>query len=85
LVRLILRLALPVPTDVILANESVGQPDLLFVVRERQGMIDPAGGVYGAPDLVLEILSPSTASRDQVDRGLSAAFRVVALRELSFC
>lgn len=76
-VRLILRLAafveaaelgkvLPAPTDVILANESVVQPDLLFVVRERQGIIDPAGGVHGAPDLVVEILSPSTASRDQV-------------------
>ncbi|HWI66600.1 MAG TPA: Uma2 family endonuclease [Symbiobacteriaceae bacterium] len=77
LVRLILRLAsfveagklgkvLPAPTDVILANESVVQPDLLFVAKERQGIIDPSGGVHGAPDLVVEILSPSTASRDQV-------------------
>jgi Uma2 family endonuclease len=77
LVRLILRLAtfveagncgkvLPAPTDVILANENVVQPDLLFVGRDRQDIIDPGGGVHGAPDLVVEILSPSTASRDQV-------------------
>lgn len=77
LVHLILRLAafveaenlgkvLPAPTDVILANESVVQPDLLFVSREREAIIDPSGGVHGAPDLAIEILSPSTASRDQV-------------------
>jgi Uma2 family endonuclease len=76
LVRLILKLAafveagslgtvLPAPTDVVLANESVVQPDLLFVTRERLGIIDPAA-VHGAPDLVVEVLSPSTASRDQV-------------------
>lgn len=57
---------LPAPTDVIFANETVVQPDLLFVARDRLGIINPAGGVHGAPDLVTEILSPSTASRDQV-------------------
>jgi len=29
-------------------------------------IINPNGGVHGAPDLVVEILSPSTAGRDQV-------------------
>ncbi len=57
---------LPAPTDVILSQENVVQPDLLFVVKERQAIIDPAGGVLGAPDLVVEILSPTTASRDRV-------------------
>lgn len=57
---------LPAPTDVILSNENVIQPDLLFVVRQRQGIINLDGGVHGAPDLVVEILSPSTAGRDQV-------------------
>lgn len=57
---------LPAPTDVILANDSVVQPDLLFVSRDRQGIIDPQGGVHGAPDLVIEILSPATAGRDRV-------------------
>ncbi|WP_420635552.1 Uma2 family endonuclease [Candidatus Palauibacter sp.] len=40
------------------------QPDLLFVSRARRGIIANAG-VVGAPDLVIEILSPSTASRDR--------------------
>lgn len=57
---------LPAPTDVILSSESVVQPDILFVTRQRLAIINPLGGVHGAPDLVVEILSPSTAGRDQV-------------------
>ena len=68
---------LPAPTDVILSDENVVQPDLLFVAKERQGIIDPAGGVNGAPDLVVEVLSPSTARRDQiVKRKLYAKYGV---------
>lgn len=54
------------PTDVILSNENVVQPDLLFIARERLGIANWSGGVHGAPDLVVEILSPSTSGRDQV-------------------
>ena len=39
------------------------QPDLLFVSNERRGIIAPYE-LKGAPDLVVEILSPTTASRD---------------------
>lgn len=53
------------PTDVILSSENVIQPDLLFVSQERLSVID-RDGVHAAPDLVVEILSPSTAVRDQV-------------------
>lgn len=68
---------LPAPTDVILSDVNVVQPDILFVTRERRAIIDPAGGVQGAPDLVVEILSPSTASRDKVvKRKLYAKFGV---------
>jgi Uma2 family endonuclease len=44
---------------------DVVQPDLLFVSRERAGIITRAN-VQGAPDLVVEVLSPGTA---QYDRG----------------
>lgn len=54
------------PLDVILADHTVLQPDLLYVSRERSAIVDPDGGTHGAPDLVVEILSPSTASRDLV-------------------
>lgn len=54
------------PTDVILDAVNVVQPDLLFVGKDRLTIIDTKGGVHGAPDLVVEILSPSTAGRDQV-------------------
>lgn len=40
------------------------QPDIIFVSRERREIIEEAG-IVGAPDLVVEILSPSTAGRDR--------------------
>lgn len=59
---------LPAPVDVVLANDTVVQPDLLFVAQGRKDIITKSGGVHGAPDLVVEILSPATASRDQVGK-----------------
>ena len=52
------------PTDVVLSNNDVVEPDLLFVSTERQHIITPAN-IQGAPDLVVEILSPATSERDQ--------------------
>ena len=52
------------PFDVVLSNTDVVQPDLLFVSAKRAHVITPAN-VRGAPDLVVEILSPSTAERDR--------------------
>lgn len=52
------------PFDVILAEDSVVQPDVLVVLAEHLGIIAPEG-VRGAPDLVVEVLSPATAQRDQ--------------------
>ena len=43
------------------------QPDLLFVSNERRGIIGEAS-LKGAPDLVIEILSPSTAGRDRTTK-----------------
>jgi Uma2 family endonuclease len=45
-------------------TENVYQPDLVYVSRPRLS-IQRRDGIYGAPDLVCEILSPSTASRDR--------------------
>ncbi len=52
------------PFDVVLSDTDVVQPDLLFVSYERDEIITP-DNVQGAPDLVVEILSPATAKRDR--------------------
>lgn len=52
------------PLDVYLTDRNVFHPDLLFVSQRRQAIIQP-DGVYGGPDLVVEVLSPSTACRDR--------------------
>ena len=51
------------PVDVYLSNEDVFQPDIVFVSVERMDIIHRSG-VHGAPDLVVEMLSPSTERRD---------------------
>ena len=51
------------PTDVVLSDTNVVQPDLLFVSKEREHIITHAN-IQGAPDLAVEIRSPSTAERD---------------------
>ena len=53
------------PCDVVLSDTDVVQPDLLFVSREREHLLSGGDNVRGAPDLVVEILSPSTADRDR--------------------
>lgn len=51
------------PFDVILTDSDVVQPDVMFVSPERAHIITP-DNIRGAPDLVIEILSPSTERRD---------------------
>ena len=58
---------LPAPTDVILSEINVLQPDLLFVARENYEILTHEN-VRGAPDLVVEILSPGTAKRDRTSK-----------------
>ena len=53
------------PCDVVLSNTDVVQPDLLFVSEERAHLLLGGDNVLGAPDLVVGILSPSTAGRDR--------------------
>lgn len=55
---------LDAPLDVVLTPEDVVQPDIIFISRARAGIVTDAN-IQGAPDLVVEILSPSTAERDR--------------------
>ena len=51
------------PLDVILSEHDVLEPDLLLVLNEHQNILQD--WVRGAPDLVIEILSPTTSARDR--------------------
>jgi len=55
------------PIDVILSSTEVRQPDIVLINRNRLDIISNRG-IEGAPDLVIEILSPSTLKRDKIDK-----------------
>jgi Uma2 family endonuclease len=55
------------PFDVYLTETDVFQPDLVIVLNENRGVLTDAG-VEGAPDLVIEILSPKTRQLDLVQK-----------------
>jgi len=55
------------PTDVYLSETEKPQPDILFISANRLNIITE-DNIKGAPDLVVEVLSPSTASRDKVKK-----------------
>jgi Uma2 family endonuclease len=55
------------PVDVFVDEYNAPQPDLLFVKNEHKEYIT-ANGVFGPPDLVVEILSPSSITRDRIDK-----------------
>ncbi len=52
------------PFDVVLSETDVVQPDVIFVSQERAHVIT-RNNSQGAPDLVIEVLSPATAHRDR--------------------
>ncbi|MDA1052526.1 MAG: Uma2 family endonuclease [Planctomycetota bacterium] len=53
------------PTDLQLTNHDIVQPDLIVIMRERRLIITPTK-IKGTPDLIVEILSPSTEKNDCV-------------------
>jgi Uma2 family endonuclease len=55
------------PIDVFFDPHNNTQPDLLFVKKERNFLIT-RNGIEGAPDLIVEILSPSTFKIDRTDK-----------------
>ncbi len=56
------------PLDVILdpGRSLIVQPDVMFVSNERKAIIRDQ--VWGAPDLVVEVLSPGTAAHDRTEK-----------------
>ncbi|HEY3901288.1 MAG TPA: Uma2 family endonuclease [Chthoniobacter sp.] len=54
------------PMDVVFAEDNTAQPDLLFIAKENLGIVRRS--VFGAPDLIVEILSPSSIRRDRYEK-----------------
>ena len=52
------------PFDVVFSDLDVVEPDLLYISRERAHVLTDTH-VRGAPDLVVEILSPDTRKTDE--------------------
>lgn len=67
------------PVDVVLDAHAalVVQPDIVFISHDRRPIVGER--VWGAPDLVVEILSPRTARRDRTIK--LAWYRQYGVRE----
>jgi Uma2 family endonuclease len=55
---------LPGPVDVLFAEGNYFEPDVVFVGKDQAHLLTDRG-IEGPPQLVVEILSPSTAPRDR--------------------
>ena len=55
------------PLDVVLDPENTVEPDLIFVSATRADIIQRRA-IFGAPDLLVEIISPSSVRRDRYDK-----------------
>jgi len=55
------------PLDVILSDTNVVQPDAIMIHRSRKHIVT-SRGIEGPPDLVVEVLSPSSQKRDRLKK-----------------
>ena len=55
------------PMDVVLADDTVLEPDILFIAKHRLGIIGEKA-ITGAPDLVVEVVSPSSRKVDRREK-----------------
>ena len=55
------------PSDVRVDDQNVFEPDVYFVSRDRAGIFTKQGA-SGAPNLVVEVLSPSTQRLDRQEK-----------------
>lgn len=57
------------PLDVVLEDRTAPQPDVFFVAKDRDFILDEKEGVViGTPDLIIEIISPSSVQRDRYQK-----------------
>ncbi|NPA79727.1 MAG: Uma2 family endonuclease [Thermotogae bacterium] len=56
------------PVDVVLDSHTVVQPDVVFIAKERMNMINYDRGIFGVPDLIVEIVSRGSFVRDKIEK-----------------
>jgi Uma2 family endonuclease len=56
------------PIDVFFDDYNFVQPDICFVSKERDFIVDNKNGIFGAPDLIVEVISPGSVRRDRVTK-----------------
>jgi Uma2 family endonuclease len=56
------------PFDIVLSDDTVVQPDFVFVATDRFAELYDGHALTGAPDFVVEVLSPGTERRDRIDK-----------------
>jgi Uma2 family endonuclease len=71
------------PCDVYFDDENLVQPDILFISKERLHIIGEKN-IQGAPDLVIEILSETTAYKDLVNPAPRGYTRGIGVFPLGF-
>lgn len=55
---------LPALMDVFLDNRNAVQPDILVILAENMVILTDDGKIKGAPDLIIEIISPGNKKHD---------------------
>ncbi len=65
------------PVDVYLNAKNVYQPDIFFIAKERIDIIEERG-IYGSPDLIIEILSADRKSDLVIKK---AVYEVLGVKE----
>ena len=56
------------PMDVVFSDEDATQPDVFFIKKEREKIIEWDGPVWGSPDLIVEVISKGTGENDRVTK-----------------
>jgi len=55
------------PVDVYLGDKNAVQPDIFYISNENAHIVKEAG-IFGAPDLIIEVLSPGNQKADLVKK-----------------
>ncbi|MEK7255379.1 MAG: Uma2 family endonuclease [Bacteroidota bacterium] len=67
------------PIDVFYDDFNQNQPDIIFISNENAHIVDDFDGILGAPNLVVEIVSPGSVIIDRVDK--KGVFQKTGVRE----